>query len=274
MPIITLITLILILLPVTLTGAQEYTPLVGIPGVADPNSDFSTYINSLYILSISIAALLAVIKIIIAGVKWMMTDVVTSKSEAKKDIRGALTGLLVVLSAVLILTVINSGLTKFDFSLSNINTSNFTRKVGLDHVLENSTNLVNYNSIHTDSYSRDEQAAFRRQCIESGRLHDTAGAKDVHRCYKKSFVDPATHAVDRDYSCLFSFTADFGSRKCTASEVSENKVECESKGGTYTPDDLEPTHYGLCVRERGFLDNLRDAADATRHFLIDSSEVR
>ncbi len=109
------------MLPI-LTQAQGYSPLVGIPGV-DPNvNDFDTYINTLYALSISIAALLAVIKIVIAGVKWMMTDVVTSKSEAKKDIQGALLGLLIVLGAVLIITVINPDILDVNLNLDKAST--------------------------------------------------------------------------------------------------------------------------------------------------------
>lgn len=92
--------------------AHAFTPLVGIPGVSDPESvGFQTYINTLYALSISIAGLLSVIKIIIAGVKWMLSDVVTSKQEAKGEIQGALLGLLIVVSAVLILNQINPQLT-------------------------------------------------------------------------------------------------------------------------------------------------------------------
>lgn len=106
------------LLP-TLALAQGYSPIVGIPGV-NPNANFDSYINAIYALSISIAALLAVIKIVIAGVKWMMTDVVTSKGEAKKDIQGALIGLLIVLGAVLILTVINPNLTKVNLKFNPI----------------------------------------------------------------------------------------------------------------------------------------------------------
>jgi hypothetical protein len=106
----------ILLLTPTLTLAQvAYTPLVGLPGV-DTGGDFNKFINTLYILSISIAALLAVIKITIAGVKYMLTDVVTSKSEAKKDIQGALLGLLVVISAVMILTFINPQLTTINFN--------------------------------------------------------------------------------------------------------------------------------------------------------------
>jgi hypothetical protein len=109
-PLTTLILITLLNLPVVAYGA-EYKALVGIPGVTDPNADFSSYINSLYVLSISVAALLAVIKIVIAGMKYMLSDIVTNKAEAKKDIEGAIIGLLVVLAAVLILTVINPKIT-------------------------------------------------------------------------------------------------------------------------------------------------------------------
>ena len=71
---------------------------------------FSNYMNLLYTMSISLAAMLAVIKIIIAGVKYMLSDVVSSKGDALKDIRGALFGLILILSAVLILNVINPSL--------------------------------------------------------------------------------------------------------------------------------------------------------------------
>lgn len=114
----------ILLLPIlTIAAESTYTPLVGIPGV-DPDADFDKYINTLYALSISIAALLAVIKIVVAGVKWMMTDIVTSKSEAKKDIQGALLGLLIVLGAVLIITVINPDILKVDLNLNKASTQN------------------------------------------------------------------------------------------------------------------------------------------------------
>jgi hypothetical protein len=99
--------------PIAVFAQQKYMPLVEIPGITDGGgASFSEYINFLYILSITIAALLAVIKIVIAGVKYMLTDIVTSKEEAKKDIRKALLGLLLIMGAVLILNVINPQLTE------------------------------------------------------------------------------------------------------------------------------------------------------------------
>lgn len=103
--------LIFVLLLVPTTIFAQYEPLVGIPGI-DAGSDFNAYINALYKLSIALAALLAVIKIIVAGAKWMLTDLISSKEEAKKDIEGAVFGLLVIIAAVLILETINPQLTK------------------------------------------------------------------------------------------------------------------------------------------------------------------
>ncbi len=94
----------------------EFVPLVGIPYIED-NTDLTLpgYINALYVASISIAAFLAVVKIIFAGVKYMLSDVVTDKGAAKKDIRGALIGLLIVVGAVLILNTINPQLKELTF---------------------------------------------------------------------------------------------------------------------------------------------------------------
>lgn len=120
--ILTTLVFLLIGVPTLLLAATPppYSPLVGIPGVTDPGLSFGDYINALYALSISIAALMAVIKIIIAGMKYMLSDVVTSKSEAISDIQGAVFGLIIVISAVLILTVINPQLTTTNVFLDTI----------------------------------------------------------------------------------------------------------------------------------------------------------
>jgi hypothetical protein len=101
----------LIFLPVA-AFAQDDNNLVNLP--IGETGDFNDYINAVYLMFISIAALIAVVKIIIAGVKYMFTDIVTQKGEAKRDIQGALLGLLVVLSAVIVLSIINPDLTTFD----------------------------------------------------------------------------------------------------------------------------------------------------------------
>lgn len=124
-----LLAFVLILIPTLFVSAERheiaYKPMVGLPGIAEPNEElrdftFNDLINALYMLSISIAGLLAVIKVVIAGIKWMTSDLISSKESAKKDITGALFGLIIVLSAVLILTVINRDIIEVDLSFPNV----------------------------------------------------------------------------------------------------------------------------------------------------------
>lgn len=92
-----------------------YQPLVGVPGLSGNSTpaNIEGYINVLYILSIGLASALAVVRIIMAGVQYMLSDVVTSKEDAKKSIRGALLGLILILAAVTVLNTINPNLTNF-----------------------------------------------------------------------------------------------------------------------------------------------------------------
>ncbi|MEM9336747.1 MAG: pilin [Patescibacteria group bacterium] len=115
--------LIFTISPVVVMAQVE--PLVGIPGVTTDNNgvtNVTSYVNALYVLAISVAGLLAVIKIVIAGAKYVLSDIVTTKQDAIKDIRGALVGLLIVLAAVLILFTINPRLLEFNVIFSPVNT--------------------------------------------------------------------------------------------------------------------------------------------------------
>jgi hypothetical protein len=98
------------ILIVPMVVSAQYTPLVQMldsGGNPIQNMSWQQYIDLLYATAIALAALLAVIKIVIAGAKYMFSDVITNKSEAKKDIQGALLGLLLILGAVLVLELIN-----------------------------------------------------------------------------------------------------------------------------------------------------------------------
>jgi hypothetical protein len=117
--IISIFLLSLIFMPAQVLAGGEVTGfrwLVGIPGL-EGSSNFEDYINALYALAISVAALIAVVKIIIAGAKYMMSDIVSSKSEAKEDIRNSLIGLLIIIGAVIILNTVNSNLTNVQVTM-------------------------------------------------------------------------------------------------------------------------------------------------------------
>lgn len=102
---------------------NAFVPLVNLG--LETNS-FDALINSLYALSITIAALLAVVRIIIAGVKWMTSgDNASNISSAKSDIRGAIIGLIIILAAVMILSVFNDDTVNFNMDLRGENLSSY-----------------------------------------------------------------------------------------------------------------------------------------------------
>lgn len=106
--------LALLTLPeIVFAQSNEFQPLVGIPGT-DGEMNTEAYINAFFALAIGIAAILATIKLIKAGVTYMFSDVVPEKQNAKGEIGGALLGLLIVLGSVTILNEINPKLTTFN----------------------------------------------------------------------------------------------------------------------------------------------------------------
>jgi|GEM_PF-1813364 len=94
---------------------QTYQPLTAIPGVSPTGgTSLATYINSLFVLSLVIGAILAVVKIAVGGLQYMLSDVVTKKADARSSITGALLGLGIIIASVTILYTINKDLVNFN----------------------------------------------------------------------------------------------------------------------------------------------------------------
>lgn len=99
-------------------AAAGYAPLAPLPGsngqVTPEGAKVtpSEYVINLIKIAIGAASGLAVLAIAYSGIKWMMSDVVTNKSDAVQGIKNALLGLLLAISAYLILYTINPTLTK------------------------------------------------------------------------------------------------------------------------------------------------------------------
>lgn len=111
----------------------KYEPLVGIPGLnINETYTLPQYLNQIYLLLIAIGAIIGVIKITFAGMKYSLSDIVTSKEEAKEDIKGVLLGLVLLLIPFVVLNTIYPDLTNLDVlkpiesggSTSNIETTN------------------------------------------------------------------------------------------------------------------------------------------------------
>lgn len=89
--------------------AQDFVPLSRDPGFLglDSGVDMSVFLNRMFAISIAVAAVLAVIMIAIGGFKYMTSESVFNIGNAKEQIMNAIVGLIIVLSAILLLSVIN-----------------------------------------------------------------------------------------------------------------------------------------------------------------------
>ncbi len=205
---------VVLLVPVFVFAQAEPVYLVGIPGVPNIGTDFNSYINALYTLSIAVAALLAVIKIIIAGLKWMLTDLVTSKEDAKKDIQGAVLGLLIIIAAVIILETINPQLTKTQIFIAPSDSLDFSQN-------EVDNREIDCKSQYGDSAWVNMNGAMVCDPAQNEVLKEYGG-----------FV--------KDYNCKPLGAA--GSNQFDCSEV---KAECERLGGRVDPYNAISTGVSL-----------------------------
>jgi hypothetical protein len=114
----------MILLPTMLVLAEDYTLLAPLPGLetVPENNALGVYIPFVFKLLIGLSAAAAVLMIVYGGIQYMTTDAIMKKEEGKKQIQNAVFGLVLVISAWLILNTINPGLLKFDLNIESITT--------------------------------------------------------------------------------------------------------------------------------------------------------
>lgn len=89
--------------------------LPDIPTGATPT--FPEYIGYLYSFGIGFVIVAALSGLVIGGFVYMLSDVVGTKEKAKEYIWGALSGLVLVLAAYLILSKINPNLVNWSITL-------------------------------------------------------------------------------------------------------------------------------------------------------------
>jgi len=112
-----LVVLVGLLTPAVAFGvtSSDYVPLVGLPLTSGGGeADLQQFLSAAYKFAIGLAAVMAVGRLVFAGAQYMLTDVVPQKTHAKDSIKAILIGLVVVLSAVLMLNTINPQLTELD----------------------------------------------------------------------------------------------------------------------------------------------------------------
>ncbi|MEK9182633.1 MAG: NlpC/P60 family protein [Patescibacteria group bacterium] len=113
-----------------------YYPLAPLPGLGNrPDKGIDTtetdstgeksvalgaYLNTMIKIIIGIAAILSVVMIVIGGIEYMTSELVSSKEAGKETIKNALFGLLVALGAYALLNTINPDLLNTDIAISGV----------------------------------------------------------------------------------------------------------------------------------------------------------
>ncbi len=100
----------------------SYTLLAPLPGLEAPldvagKTALGKYLNIMITLIIGIAAVLAMVMIVMGGIQYMTTELISSKEEGKKRITNAIFGLLLALGSYLLLNTINPDLLKTDIKI-------------------------------------------------------------------------------------------------------------------------------------------------------------
>ena len=90
------------------TTGTGFVPLTNVPFIEEAGNAFSleSFLNGLYRIAIGIAAVVAVLQIMRAGILYMGGDSVTEKKEAKNLIALSIGGLILVLSPVVVFSII------------------------------------------------------------------------------------------------------------------------------------------------------------------------
>lgn len=96
---------------------EPYQPLARLPGYPADGFDFSDkscplgqFMNTFIDIFIGIVAILSMVMIVMGGIEYVMSDLVTSKEEAKSRIQNAILGLILSLSIYIILNTLNPNL--------------------------------------------------------------------------------------------------------------------------------------------------------------------
>ncbi len=104
----------LVLFPASVFAADTVELMTDLPFIGQ-QTDLAGLLQGLFKLTLAVAVSAAVVIIVINGIRYMTTDIVDSKADAKKWIFDVLKGLLLAFASVLILSTINPQLTSFDF---------------------------------------------------------------------------------------------------------------------------------------------------------------
>ena len=116
----------LTLLPAIVLAQEAFVPLTSLPGIPETvtSNTLTDFLNNLYKICIGVAAALAVFQIMHAGIKFMTNKGSISENEqARSLLQGAVFGLILVLSPVILFSIINPKILELNFDTSRLESS-------------------------------------------------------------------------------------------------------------------------------------------------------
>jgi len=111
--------------------AHGYTLIESLPGLSSQNVSLSSYLGWLFPFALTVTAVLAVIMIVIGGLEIVGGGNEGLKTSGKKKIEGAIYGLLLAVSAYLILYTINPDLVNMNLGIDPVSIKQQDRGVGV-----------------------------------------------------------------------------------------------------------------------------------------------
>lgn len=136
------------------------------------------FIQALYNISIAAAAILVVVRLIWGGVQYMLSDVVTTKSSAVKQMQGALLGLLIIIGAVTFLQTINPSVLRLNVvgtgTPVNIGDGKITTGNSANYFEPGDTikhkDMVNHckTAVNKETCMQDYMNAIEENCLQHG----------------------------------------------------------------------------------------------------------
>lgn len=218
------------------TSTTGFIPLTNIPQLTDLGNNFTLdgFLNQLYRIAIGIAAIVAVLQIMRAGIMYMGGDSVTQKKEARDLIALSIGGLLLVLSPVIVFSIVNPSILSLKIDTSDLGTE-------LGHATT------------SDPIACVPACPAGQSCNTSnGTCHDIPDpAGDALRC--SMYLDRRGVVLPQGGSCASTLGSDWetASTSCCVA-ITPGGTCCGRNRSTPPPPPESGAYYQLAVREQRF----------------------
>jgi hypothetical protein len=193
------------------------------------DNQISDFINLMLTVLIGIAAVVLVIELIVEGYRYMVTDTPFAKISAKSRFFEALLGLLLALSAYLILNTINPKLVSNDLNINNVNISvitDFDVSGPLTGSFDGKAIKVNFNKeAYPAAKLASEKTGVSTALILAIFSQETGSGSNIGKC---RWTDAAANMYPADKPAFQTITTELGKN------TNETALSCALKNSDGT----------------------------------------